>query len=287
MAAWEGAVSNDRCRFPRALGLNRGPERGNSGAERMTYAVLQTELAIPPVEKLKRAFRSVKFLTELDAHTLANDAFGILVKRLSFEQASALKGALLTEGIETEVVEEPRLPTLAQTKFVHRLECSPDGLLVYDPLNRSFTLEWKHIILIAAGRVRLTEFKQVRKTRYQTRYDFQGNPHQEEIVERSSKEERNFHLLLELILTRGVQRFSATADKFDFRYLGDRLTRDATGNFTMLVQDLVKFAPHAAINQGAYYLRENAPDPFSYPSKNAFFEEITWLLWRVSQAAAP
>ena len=47
------------------------------------FAILQRSLEIPDVERLKRAFRSVKCLTDSDAHTLARDAFGILVKNLS------------------------------------------------------------------------------------------------------------------------------------------------------------------------------------------------------------
>ena len=52
-------------------------------------------------------------------------------------------------------------------------------------------------------------------------------------------------------------------------------------NFRLLVQDLARFAPQAAINRGAYYLREGAGEAFVYPSKNAIFEEIVWLLWRM------
>ena len=56
----------------------------------MSYALLQNDLSVPPLDSLKRAFRAVKFLTELDAHTLGADAFGILVKGLSAENAALL-----------------------------------------------------------------------------------------------------------------------------------------------------------------------------------------------------
>jgi len=45
----------------------------------MSCAIMRKNLTIPPVEALKRAFRSVKCLTEYDAVILANDASGILV----------------------------------------------------------------------------------------------------------------------------------------------------------------------------------------------------------------
>ncbi len=50
---------------------------------------MRKNLTIPPVEALKRAFRSVKCLTEYDAVILANDASGVtghftsLIRRLS------------------------------------------------------------------------------------------------------------------------------------------------------------------------------------------------------------
>ena len=37
----------------------------------MPYALLQTDLTVPPVEKLKQAFRASRILTELDAFTVA------------------------------------------------------------------------------------------------------------------------------------------------------------------------------------------------------------------------
>ena len=68
------------------------------------FAIVQRSLDVPEVGKLKRAFRAVKCLTPSDAHTLANDAFGILVKNLDITDAMALKGALQSEGIDTHPI---------------------------------------------------------------------------------------------------------------------------------------------------------------------------------------
>jgi hypothetical protein len=72
-------------------------------------------------------------------------------------------------------------------------------------------------------------------------------------------------------------------ERFNFAYLGERRTKSATANFTALVRDLIQFAPHAALNQGAFRLREDPGELFAYPSKSAFYEEIIWLLWRSGQ----
>jgi hypothetical protein len=251
----------------------------------MPYAILQKDLTVPAVEALRRAFRSVRCLTDADASILANDAYGILVKNLGEADAATLQGALQVEGIETELLDQRILPELPATKFVSRLDCQPEALMIYDPLGRSFPVEWRHLMLLAAGNTRLHEFRQLRVERPGSRYygsDYDG--YVEPIVETRVREELNQRLLLEIILTRAVARYSVNADKFNFSYLGERMTTDVTANFALLVRDLATHAPHAQLNRGAHQLREGVAEVFSYPSKNAFFEEITWLLWRLRQA---
>src|SRR6185295_19284174 len=82
-----------------------------------------------------------------------------------------LQEALAGEGVDTEIVQESSLPTLPQTQFVTRLQCLPEGLVIYDQLGRSSATQWTGIRLIAAGEVSLTEFNRVRKVIAVPRYD--------------------------------------------------------------------------------------------------------------------
>lgn len=250
----------------------------------MRYAIVQDQLDPPPIESLKRAFRSVSFLTDLDALTLGRDAFGILIKNLEAKDAANLQGALKVEGVLTEIVPEQNLPPLPPAKHVHRLNCTPDALLIYDPLGRAFPLNWNHLLIIAAGQVQLTEFRRIEKQkpslRLHGRISFETLPE----PQYTTREEKTDRLILELVIARAALRYSAEADKFNYQYLGERQTKDSAANFALLVQDLTRHAPSAAINRGAYYLREQSPTPFSYPSKNAFYEEVTWLLWRLRES---
>lgn len=252
----------------------------------MPCAVIQQVPTPPPVEKLQRAFRAVRFLTTNDAHTLARDGYGILVKNLSTEDATALQLALRTEGIETEVVEQHLLPQLPATKFLARLDCRPEALMLYDPLGRSFPVEWRHIMMIAAGNVSLSDFERIGQTKRVTKYTASGDPYLDTETDTTIRETKNSHLLVEIILTRAVQRYSVTADKFNFSYLGERRTKSLPTNFTLLVRDLVQFAPQATLNYGAQVLRDNAAEVWSYPSKDAFTEEITWMLWQMKKRPA-
>lgn len=252
----------------------------------MPFAILQRDLTPPTLDQLKRAFRATNFLTEVDAHTLGSDAFGILVNNLTPENASMLQGTLQREGVATDIVDQRELPQLPATKFLQRVDCEPEALVLYDPLGRAFRLDWAHIMLLAAGSVRVVDFKRVTKSSYVTRVDWQGAPHMEEVKEVSTKEEMNYRLLLEIVLTRAVGRYSVTAENFNFIGLGGRRTRNLPENFTLLVRELMKFAPNAMVNRGAACLREGSTETISYPSKNAFFEEIIWLLWKMRQSAA-
>src|ERR1041385_762383 len=128
----------------------------------MAYAIMQRELVPPALEQLKRAFSIWPALTDLDAQTAAKDAYGILLRGLEVEQASALQDALLKEKIETAVVEESELPIIPPAKHAKQMEFFSSHLLLHDPLGRNFNVPWNEIMFIAAGNVRLQEIKRVK-----------------------------------------------------------------------------------------------------------------------------
>jgi len=251
----------------------------------MPCAVLQTELGKPTIEQMARAFRFVPGLTPMDARILGNDAFGILVKNFSESQAAAMQGALRTEGVETEIVDQSLLPVLPAKHLVHRLDCTPEHLVIYDPAGRGFALEWRHIMFIAAGAVRITEFVRERQRREKISYTGGGEPYRDVDYDLVSREEQNFHLLAEIIVAGGSLRYSLQADKFNFDYLGARKASETEANFALLIRDLAQFATAALLNLGAEAIQKGSPDGFTYPSQNAFTEEIVWSLWQLKKLA--
>ena len=246
----------------------------------MTCSVLQTGLEPPTSEQLQRAFQQVPGLAAADVFSIGRGAFGILGRSLDSEQADRLKSALAAEGLETEVVDDTQVPALPDMRNVYRLESTPAALMIYDPLGRGFALAWKDVLIIAAGQVRMSDFKTIEVARIS--YDRRGR--KLETMERRGKEEQNDHWLVEIVITGGALRYSVTVDRpgsFLFQYLGDRRTRNMQGDIQLVVQDLTSHAPNAAVNRGAYCLRENFPQPFRYPSKTVFFNELIWLLWKM------
>lgn len=251
----------------------------------MPYAVLQTELGQPTIEQMARAFRSVPGLTPIDAHILGQDAFGILVKNFSEPQALAMQGALRAEGVETEIVDQAQLPALPAKHIVRRLDCTLEHLLIYDPAGRSFALDWRHIMLITAGAVRLTEFVRERQRREKISYTGHGMAIPEAEYDTVSREEQNYHLLAEIFVAGGTLRYSLQATKFNFDYLATRKLKDTAANFALFVRDLTQFATSAALNRGAEAIQKGDSIGFTYPSQNAFHEESVWSLWQLKKVS--
>lgn len=252
------------------------------------YALLQESLAIPCTEGLRRAFESVRKLTAADAPTMARDAYGILVKDLDAQEASTLKEALAREGILTEPVPHRLLPQLPATKFVRQFSFGEDCLLIRDPLGRPVPLEYRHLSVMAAGEVELRRLD--RRGRGTTRSGLRGRSagwlDREELTpqpELRTREVRVHRHLIELIVGRNAARFTLEADADThllFTSLGDRRTADLMQNLSLLVRELSRSAPRMLLNRGAYALRGDPPRNVAYPSKNAFYEELTWILWQ-------
>jgi hypothetical protein len=247
----------------------------------MAYALLQKELLPPTVDQLKRAFSVWPALTEIDAQTAANDAFGVLLKGLELEQANLLHDSLNKESVETEVVKESDLPAIPPAKVVKQIEFMATHLSMFDPMKRHIELAWDDLALIAAGNVRLPEMRRVKTSHGESQVPGAAA---ENLSVAKSKEEAHYHLMLELILLDGAGRYSITADDFDFDCLGSKVTANREENFTLLVWELEHYAPYVSLNQGAYLICKESQPPFKYPSKAAFWEELTWMLWRIAQA---
>jgi hypothetical protein len=249
----------------------------------MKYALLQKSLEIPDVEKLRRAFRVVRCLVDADAHTLARDAYGILVQNLSGADALSLQNALSGEGIPTELVAQAALPTLPPAKFVQRLDCLPEGLTVYDPIGRTFAVPWAQVTLVSAGYVRIPEWSSISRPAARRPFS-RGNP-DDQTMETIRREASAQRLLLHLTFGQSAAAYQAQADKFLFHYLGARQKPAEWENLALLVRDIHSFAPHAVLNRGAWFLAQEPVSLFEYPSRNAFHEEIIWLTWRMQALA--
>ncbi len=263
---------------------------------KVRYALLQKSLERPPIERLRVALGSVRGFAPADAPGLANDAFGILAKNLDAEQAAQFQQALEAQGIGVDIVAETALPKMPSTKFVRRLDLGEDALVIHDAIGRPVPVEWRHVALVAVGSVYTIEFARRETVAPKAgglfgtrRPGFLRDVTSEEpltVREVRTREQRAERWMLEIVLARAVARFSlevGDAAPLLFRCLGEERTEDVAENLGRLVRQLAARAPQALQNRGAYFLRQEPATVFSYPSKNAFYEEITWMLWRSLQ----
>ena len=241
--------------------------------------MFQTTIAKPSRAALKRAFRALGELVDIDAATMSNDGYGVLTEGLSRENAGKLSAALNAEGVPTRVVDESTIVRLPQAKIVRRLDCIPSGLISYDPLGRPTSIDWSHVVLVASGFVTGKERQRTEKTRVVYRGTGRGGSHPIELTDVSYSEERKARLILEVYLNVAPGRLRVAAHKCRYDYLGDRLTQRYMDNYALLIQDLCRFASGALLNRGADSLRSDETVTFQYPSRHAFEEEIIWLLW--------
>ncbi|KPK81336.1 MAG: hypothetical protein AMJ81_10695 [Phycisphaerae bacterium SM23_33] len=247
----------------------------------MAYAVVQKTLDPPSVEQLCRAVQAVPGLTRYDATVLAADAFGIIAENLSLESASVIQRRLAAEGYETELVDQDKLPTLPPPTGLRRADCLPECLVVYDALGRPKRIQWAQVCLVAAGSVRLSEFKRVERQYvvYHPGPWLLAVP--VVLSDFADREERNLRLALEILIEAAPARYRATAHNFNYGYLGPRQHRRPAENFALLVRDLMQLAINASANRGAVGLAQDPAQTLEYPARHAFEEEMIWLLWKL------
>ncbi len=250
----------------------------------MTHAIMQTGPEPPSSEQLKNAFQQVPGMAAMDVNILGKDACGVLGKGFEFEQASAMQSALAEQGVETEVVEESVLTELPPARQLAKVEFTPEALRIDNLLGRVFSLEWDDIMVIAAGRARLTEFKRNLVDKVLVNPGEDCSP--KLVMKVETREEQNDHLLLEIITRGAALRYHAVADRPEalllFQCLGERREKDPATNLSLFVRELAQHAPAATLNAGASQMREDGAATFTYPSQTAFYREITWLLWMAS-----
>ena len=241
------------------------------------YAILQRDAVAPTREQLRRAFQSLRRLTDSDAVYLAKDAFGVIVDGLSPQEAQRLKRALIREGVQVEAVSQDQLYPLPRPKRIRQLEIGSQALVAYDPIGRPISIEWPHVVVVAAGSVHLTEFK--RTVREYKTYRTNGRTSAPiTMIEHLGKEQRNLRLALQLVLD--IQPICLRVIAKDYRGPRPQGVRNRTEHVIALIQQMCGHAREAVLNRGAEALMKDGVTTFDYPTRHAFEEEIVWLLWR-------
>src|ERR1051325_746633 len=240
-----------------------------------------------------RAFRGVPGLTPMDAYFVGRPDCGVLIRNLTLEQGTVLQSNLKASGIVTEVVSQNSLPILPNRKVIHSMEIAEDALTLRDCLQHAAKIGVHDLKLLAAGSVRLGTFSRERKEIEETRIEWGHCYHavfpivkHETRVRHVEREAEQWALRAEIFSPVVTQCFIIEGENFDYSCLGPAMTDDIAANFCILMRALAaKFSP-PLLSRGVASIIAEPPEFAYYPNKDAFRDELIWLLWREQVSAA-
>lgn len=244
-----------------------------------SYAVLLRDADRPSAEPICRAFRTFSHLTDADAIRLAANAQGILMRHLGVDEAKALQQALVKEGVRAALVKDEELRFLPASQTLHRIELTPDALVIYDYLGRATAVGWGEFSVVAAGAVPHVEIGSVQTQRTGTGLPPMFGLWPKKTVETRSRLETERQFILELVVGPGVARYEIQAHDFPFHQLVARPNAPMLEKFVWLVREMTRRAPQALLNRGAQDVRDGVALVRGYPSRQQLLDEMVWLLW--------
>lgn len=275
---------------------------------RVPYALMQRRLEIPDEEALRRAFRGIGGMAPSDASHVARDAFGVLLRQLDFDAAQALQHSLAQQGVATDVVDEAELGELPAAKRVRRMGIQESGLAVCDPYDRELVIPWESLRVVSGGLVRTTELRRpsgggglgggggaagwepdladwgamivgpgiipvsMRPGMMSGTGSVQG-----------ARERQVWAWTADVILAGGSMRFVFSPDRLLAWPGAAPAEGDPESRFLELLRAVAERAGQAVMNRVAFALREGEIETISYPTRNAYQEELLWILWRLRQ----
>jgi len=249
------------------------------------YAVLQKDISRPVAEQMRLAFRSFNNLTDADAIRLAANAQGILLRHLGADEARAFHRALVAQGVDAALVAESDLDLLPASKSLHRLSLTEQAFEVYDLLGRAKPIPWVDIALVAAGSVRHVEISVTQPQSSGAGLHPAFGVWPKKSVESVRKVESETQLILEIVLADSTSRYELDAAQFPFKYAVDRSGFSTREKFIWLVREMGKRAPRAILNRGASDVCNGVDLVRGYPSRQAFNDEMIWLLWKAARSS--
>ena len=262
------------------------------------YALMNLSSEPVDQDEFARAFRGVPGLTPMDAKSVGHPQFGMLIRKLTVEQATALQANLKAVGAETEIVSETTLPALPEGKAIRSLECSADTLTLRDAFHHSTIIARQGLNLLAAGSVRIATFARQRRETQEVRAHMLHIPihpfplmipvvQHETRVQYVQRESEEWVLRAEIISSVVNQRFVIEAENFDYGCLASAMTQDLATNFCLLIQELAGKSSPPLSSRGVNLILGDPPEFGYYPDKDAFHNELIWLLWRTTRAQLP
>ncbi len=245
----------------------------------MPFALVQSQLEPPSLDQVRAAFaetaRAGLNVTAADAGAIRRDSFGILLERLTHEQAQVAQAALAGVGYATDIVDQRDLLDLPQARARIIVDPQPDVLHVHDALGRIESLPYDQVVLIAAGMVGDLKF-----SRELTQAADTQSRHRGMIFDIKVTESIEFSPRLEILFADEPWRIRAEGRRMTYRCLGDQMTRRAEVNFMLLVRKLASHVHPSILTRAAAAVASLDDTVAVFPNDKAFDEELVWHAWQ-------
>ncbi len=233
-----------------------------------TYAVLLGDENLD-CTVLGQALAKAKKMPFQDAMPVARKCGGLVEEDMEAEAAEALAANLKEAGLDARAVAQDSLVQLPPALPVKTLALGEGSLRMTLEGNETLDVPLDTIALVATAAFTVSTEKTVvtqegssaaAKTLEKTLQIATMMPikftKKEKIEQRS---ETDFLLYMDLYLRYPAKHLRIDGAKFDYKFLGEKMTYSSLTNFRLLVQGMAKLAASAVLNIGTKIIAGNRP----------------------------
>ncbi len=177
-----------------------------------------------------------------DAQIQVHNLPGVLPAALPTHRAAKLAEAIRSLGVNATAIPSEEVPVIGKVDTVHHLRCNDQGIEILDHRGELQTaILWQDVALLSVGYVPHESQHQVGPAA--TLVTQLATSHRSE--QPTSVPHDSLDLLI--VVENPPRAYRIDHAKFNYHYLGGRMSTSATVNFRWLIQDLVNHAASASL----------------------------------------
>ena len=244
----------------------------------MTFSLILQSLAPKPTrQELEEISVQIPSVARADCFGILEDWFGIVVSRLSRDDAAAFQAALGTRGYKTDVVADADVPSLHSCYRCQRISIEPEAVILGDAMGKTFQRDKRELVFAAAGLVEIGRLESKYKLVLETRYSDQGS-YTIPVNKLTREFEEKTYFRVDLFFSTAPHRISLQMGQDSVIFHQGRVMRlKNKRDLAALMFDLQGLLPPERENLSLRNLSIASP----YPSMHAYEEEIRWAFYRL------
>ena len=257
----------------------------------MAFAILLNEMVDLPMLEVAPIIAQAENIIYADATRALRDPTGFLAQNLPYNEAENICSQLNNVGIGCFVMDMARMYHPPDYQAVNTAVLQEDGLFVTDYYGGIIGMDWGDFVYMAVGRIlphkkesytlgSSAEFDlEIRHTFTSPMSSMGGYVPADKGRKKEPSTTKRRDMVDLFFRSPNEAHLRVFSDGFNYGYLGQRIGMSSTQNFRLLVEDIVRFAPHVFGNRGTSSLLGNSPPRhMEYKNERIFDEENLWML---------